>query len=378
MSGASVVGMDKDELVTPALWVDLDAFESNVQRLTEYFRTAGVGWRPHFKGLRVPALAHKQIAAGAIGVSCTTLAEAEAAVEAGIPSVLITNEIVGPQKIARLVALLQGDSEVIVCVDNAENVRALSLAAHVEDVQLSVLVDVDVGLNRCGVLPGEPSLVLAKLAHDAPNLIFRGLMGYEGHTELILDPDERRPAIEESVRLVIETADLCRASGLLVEIISCASSVTYPVTAHIPGVTEIQAGGVTFMDVVYRSLGADLDYSLFIRATVISRPTPTRAVVDAGRKKMGCVYVARAGDTPGLSWALCPVAMPQPRNVPGVRLKALNAEHGILELVPTTRLQVGDTIDFIAGYVDFTVFHHSKLYGVRKGRIEEVWDILAR
>lgn len=378
VSNASMVGMNKNELDTPALWVDVEAFESNVRRLAGYFRAAGVGWRPHFKGLKVPALAHKQIAAGAIGVSCATVSEAEAAAATGIRSILIANEVVGSQKIARLVALLQKGAKVIVCVDNVDNVSALFQTAQMGDVQLPVLVDVDVGLNRCGVLPGEQALALSKLVHDTPNLIFKGLMGYEGNTELIFDPEERRPAIEKSVGLVIETANLCRASRLPVEIISCGSSVTYTVTAHIPGVTEIQAGGAAFMDIVYKSLGVDLDYSLFIRATVISRPSPTRAVVDAGRKKMGCVYVAPAGDTPGLSWTPCPVAMPQPRNLPGVRLKTLNAEHGILELDPNVPLRVGDRIDFIPGYVDFTVFHHDRLYGVRKEKVEVVWDILAR
>jgi len=378
MSDTSIVGMSKSELDTPALWVDLDAFESNVQRLASYFRSAGVSWRPHFKGLRVPALAYTEIEAGAIGVSCATVMEAEAVAVAGIHNILITNEVVGSQKIARLVELLRGGAHVMVCVDNAENLARLSQAAELANVQCSALVDVNVGLNRCGVLPGEQAVALSKLVHDTPNLIFKGLMGYEGHTEPISDPEERRCAIEESVALVVDTANLCRASGLPVEIVSCGSTITYSVTAHIPGVTEIQAGGAVFMDIVYKSLGVDLDYSLLVQATVISRPSPVRAVVDAGRKKMGCIWFLPGGNAPGLSWTPCPVAIPQPRNLPGIRLTTLHAEHGILELEPDVQLRVGDKIDFIPGYADFTVCRHSKLYGIRMEKVEAVWDVLAR
>jgi D-serine deaminase-like pyridoxal phosphate-dependent protein len=298
-------------------------------------------------------------------------------VEAGISSILIANQVVGSPKIARLVAAVRKDAEVIVCVDDAQNVAELSKAAQLGNVDLHVLVDVDIGLNRCGVLPGDQAVALAQLVHDTPNLTFRGLMGYEGHTELIFDPDERRAPIEEAIDLVLETADDCREAGLPVDIVSCGSSVTYTVTAHIPGVTEIQAGGVVFMDVVYKTLGANMGNALFVQSTVISRPTPTRAVVDAGRKKMGCVYVAPGGDSSELMWTRCPVAMPQPVELPGMRLKALHAEHGILELDPSVDLRIGDRVDFVPGYVDFTVFHYRKLYGIRADKVEAAWDVVA-
>ena len=374
---AAIRGSDLVEVETPALWVDLDLFESNVQRLADYFRAAGVSWRPHFKGLRVPALAHKQIEAGAIGVTCSKVSEAEAAVAGGIPSVLIANQMVTASRIARVISLAKLGKEVIASVDSLRNAQDLSRAALESGIKLPVVVEVDLGMKRCGVLPGKPAVELARQVSQAEGLVLKGLLGYEGHTEVIEDPQDKKRAVEESVGLLVDTARGCVAEGLAMEIVSAGGSATYRFTAHIAGVTEIQAGGASFMDVIYDSLGVNLDFSLFVRSTIISRAETTRAVADAGRKWMGCVYFVPAPDSLRLTWSPCPVAMPRP--VPaGVQLQALHAEHSLLKLAETVDLGVGDQIDFVVGYVDFTVMNFDRLYGVRRGKLEAVWDILGR
>jgi D-serine deaminase-like pyridoxal phosphate-dependent protein len=369
-----------DQFSTPVAWVDLDVFENNVRELAEIFKAAGVSWRPHFKGLRVPALARKQIEAGAIGVTCATVSEAEAAADGGIDNLLIANEVIGDPDLVRVARLLRSGSTVITCVDDLAHISAISRIAQAEDVQWPVLIDIDVGMRRCGSEPGAPAVALCREAHGAPHVRLKGLMAYEGHTESIEDPTDRRAAIEDALELVRETVELARQAQLPIEIVSCGSSITYPVTAHHPIVTEIQAGGAAFMDIMYRNLGPDTTrgYALFVRGTIISRPAPDRAVANAGRKKMGCVFAVSADDPGEFSLLPCPVAMPAPLGLPGARVKTLNAEHAVLELDPSAEARVGDPIDFIPGYVDFTVYHYEQLVGVRADEVETVWKVEAR
>lgn len=380
MTEARIWAHQDPRLETPAAWVDLEAFESNVQTLADYFQSAGVGWRPHFKGLRVPALARKQVAAGALGVTCATVDEAAAAAAGGIQDILIANEVVGDSKLDRVARLLRDGVYVLTCIDDPRHVSQISRVAQQEHVQWPVLVDVDVGMQRCGIQPGVPAVTLCKQAHEAEGVQLRGLMAYEGHVESIADLADRGRAIHRAMDLVTETVELARRQGLSMDIVSCGSSITYPFTAHMPVVTEIQAGGAVFMDIVYRNLApeSDLHHALFVRATVISHPTPERFIVDAGRKKMGCVFAVSAVDGVGFSWLPCPVGLPEPVGLPGAKIKTLNAEHTVLEVNPSVAIEVGDEIDFIPGYVDFTVYHHNRLYGVRGEDIEAVWEVEAR
>ena len=173
------IGIHKTELDTPALLIDLDKMEANIQTMATYFTTVGAMLRPHMKTHKTPIIAHKQIAAGAIGVTCAKLGEAEAAIHAGIRDVLIANQIVGTQKIARLINLAR-HSEIMVAVDSSQNVQAISEAASAKGANVRMLVEVNVGMDRCGVEPGKPALELANLIHQSPNVSFEGLMGYEG------------------------------------------------------------------------------------------------------------------------------------------------------------------------------------------------------
>ena len=169
------IGRHKTELDTPALLIDLDVMESNIQKMSDYFATVSAELRPHLKTHKTPIIAHKQIAAGAIGITCAKLGEAETVVHAGIQDVLIANQIVGTHKIARLINLAK-HSEIMVAVDNAQNVEAISEAANAKGVTIRILVEVNIGMNRCGVEPGQPTLALAQHVCKSPNLKFEGLM----------------------------------------------------------------------------------------------------------------------------------------------------------------------------------------------------------
>jgi D-serine deaminase-like pyridoxal phosphate-dependent protein len=356
-----LVGEDISTLDTPVLWVDVEVMERNIAHLSDVFRQAGVAWRPHTKGIKVPAIAHRLLDAGAIGVTCAKLSEAEVMAAAGIRDILISNQVVGAAKVTRL-ANLRRYADVMVCVDSLENAREISQTACDMGVRIRVLVEVNIGKNRCGVEPGQPAVDLAKNVAALPAMQLAGVMGWEGHVVRFKDLQERKERCREAVESLVASAKSIREAGLDAPIVSCGGSATYKTTPYVAGVTEIQAGGAVFTDLAYKSWGLETECSLFILSTVISRPTPNRAVVDAGCKTMDCSEV-----------------MPQPRDLEGARLAKLDAEHGIVELQsPNVSLAVGQKIDFVVGYEDYTVFLHDRLYGVRHNKVETVWDIQGR
>lgn len=358
---ATAAGMPAQALDTPALVVDLGAMERNIARIAGFLRDAGVGWRPHTKGLKVPAIAHRLLQAGAIGVTCAKVSEAEVMASAGISGILVANQVVGEHKLRRLASLCRW-TEVIVAVDDAGNVSQIGDIARSAGVTVGVLVEVNVGMNRCGVEPGAPAVELARIVQRTAGVAFRGLMGWEGHTMAIRDPEARARAVVEAVSALTDTAGQCRAAGLPVDVVSCGGTGTYRQAALQPGVTEVQAGGGVFGDVFYRDAGVDAELALAVLATVTSRPAPDRIVTDAGRKAMSA-----------------DAALPQPIGLRGVRRVRLSAEHGAIELeAPSEVPRVGERVAFAVGYADTTVFLHDYLYGIRGDTIEVVWPVLGR
>lgn len=355
------IGMRKDELDTPALWVDLNGLEENVKLLAAIFARAGVDWRPHIKAIRIPAIAQMAVRAGAIGVTCAKLTEAEFMSAGGITDVLIANQIVGPYKVNRLAHLCRR-VDVKVAVDNPGNVNALCAAAQACGVTLAVVIEVNVGLDRAGVAPGEPCRHLARLISHSSGLKLKGVMGWEGHTRKIEDFEERRGAIEQAVMALTQTASMLRADGHDVAIVSCGGTGTHYVSAFMPGVTEVQTGGAIFGDGFAIKQGEHTTPCLFVRSTVTSRPAPNRVIIDAGFK------------------ALPPTQPPaRPIGLEGVEKSNFSAEHGEITLSsPDDSLRVGDSIDVMVGYSDMTVMNHDKLYGVRDGLVEVVWNIEGR
>ena len=358
----SPIGLSKWDLDTPALLLDLDRLENNIKRMAERCRSTGLHWRPHTKGHKTPAIAHKKIAAGAIGITCAKLSEAEVMAAAGIRDILIANQIVGAQKVARLTNL-QKQADVMVAVDDPFHIQSISEAAEALGVTVRVLVEVNVDMDRCGVAPGEPALKLARFAEDAPGVLFAGIMGYEGHAMAMPDP-EKETACRASVQHLVETRELLEHNDLEVGIISAGGTGTLSFTPDLSGITEIQAGGGVMMDTYYRDNlhVSGFETALTILTTVISRPTADRAVGDAGRKTTSNQ-----------------ISLPEVTGRNGIAVKGLSAEHVIFELQnPQDTLAIGDRLELISGYSDMTVFLHDQIYGIRSDRVEAVWDILGR
>ncbi len=345
----------------PHLVLDLDAFERNVARLAgSIVREGGKRWRPHVKAIRSPELARRLQAAGAQGVTCATVAEAAAMVQAGITDVLVANQVV--ERLAlRQLAILNREATVHATIDAPEHIRLLATAANAAEVRIPVLIEVDVGLQRAGVLPGEAAVVLARAVVAEPALRFAGLMAWEGHTTRIADPVAKQAAVEEAVGRLTRSAEACRAAGIAVDIVSCGGTGTYCFSHRIAGVTEIQAGGGVFGDLRYRTeFHLPLEPALRLRARVVARPSARRLVSDAGWRWHG-VYPLAA----------------QPLGLPAVTRMAHAAEHCTLDFAEDcTHPAVGQSIDFDVGYADATTFLHPALYPQRAGRPEAVLPLL--
>lgn len=349
------------DLDTPALWLDLDILERNIDHLKEHFGRAGVGWRPHIKGVKVSAIAQMAVRAGAIGVTSAKVSEAEVMVRGGIPSVLIANQIVTDRKIRRLAAL-QNEAEVMAAADDANVVSLTGRLASEAEVSIPLLVDVNTGMNRSGVRPGREVVSLAQLIDSTPGVEFRGVMAWEGHAVDIPNPDAKEAEIRRSVGELIRSADMCRQSGLPVKIVSGGGSGTYKIMPREKGVTEIQAGGAMFSDASYPLWGVETQPALFVRSTVTSRPAPDIVVFDAGFKALP-------------AWA----GAPYPLGLEHVASVAPSAEHGVVRLsCANTDVRVGQAFDFVVGYCDSTVFLHDVLYGVRIGRVQHAWPVEGR
>jgi D-serine deaminase-like pyridoxal phosphate-dependent protein len=345
------------EIRTPALLVDLDAMESNLHRMAAFFRGKPARLRPHFKNHKVPLLAWKQIEAGAIGMCCATVREAEILVQHGIRSILIANEVSAPDKI-EWIADLSRHADVIVAVDDERVVEDMARVARNRRAALSVVVDIDVGLNRCGVQPREPACRLARTVIEK-GLRFRGIMGYEGHLQALPPGQERDRLVSVVDSSLVDSRKMIEAEGIPVEIVSTSGTGTYAEAGSYPGVTEIQAGSYLLMDTIYLNRGSTFRRSLTMLVSVISRPEPGRAVVDCGLKELSAER--------GLSTV---------KDIEGVKLKAQHAEHGLLEIGdPAAGVNVGRKIELWVNYGDATVNLHRRMYGVRNGEVEEVFTI---
>lgn len=356
------VGGRLDDLNTPVLLVDLDILESNIARMIGTFREHGVGWRPHTKAIKIPALAYKLLAAGAHGVTVAKLSEAEVMAAAGIRDILITGPVVGARKCARL-ALLTRSADPIAVVDCIEHVEMLDAAAREHGAQVRTVIEVDIGMHRCGAQPGEPVVALAREIHTREGLRFVGVMAWEGHALRVTPIEKKRQVVEEAVATLLDTARQLRAADLPVEIISCGGTGTYPLSASVHGVTEIEAGGGIYGDLVYRdNFGIDHPMAMTVLSTVISRPTPTRIVTDAGFKSLSTGHL-----------------LPAPKDIANVSAVKMSAEHGTIELTePNAEVRVGDRIPWYVGYTDSTVVLHDTLYGIRDGVVEVAWEIAGR
>lgn len=350
------------ELDTPALLVDLEVLDRNLARMADAAAGQGVSLRPHFKAHRLPEICRRQIALGAHGITCAKLAEAECLAELGFEHLLVANQVVGPAKWRRL-AHLARHHRVTMAIDNYDVAVATAKAAREEHATVAFLVEVNVGLNRCGVATPEAAAELAVRCAELPGLLFRGVMGYEGHV-VMLPRDQKEAACHAAMAQLARAAELCEKAGLRVDVVSAGGTGSWDITLQQPRVTELQCGTYSLMDLLFHEdAGArDFDYGCTVLTSVISRPAPDRAITDAGKKGIHASF-----------------GMSIPVDAPGVELQALHSEHGVLKLTPEAQgLAVGDMLRFIPYYLEGTVNLYDRAYAMRGGRVVEEWPISGR
>lgn len=355
-------GTLKTDLDTPCYLIDLDVMERNIEKMAAYFRGRAADLRPHMKHHKTPEIALKQIAAGAIGVCCQKLGEAEAMADGGVDNILITYEIIGSAKIRRLVDLAKRVN-LMVTVDDPSNVADLSSAAQAAGITLGILVDINSGQNRCGIDPGAPAVALAQAVAASPGLDLNGLCGYEGHLQAVADLEERTTRAREAMSTVTATAEAIRREGIAVDIVSAGGTGTYNITGDYPGVTEVQAGSYVLMDAAYRKVLQDFDLAGTILASVISRGSADRAVLDCGMK-------ALSSD----QWPPLVVGLP------GVEVGGISDEHLSVRLTDSNsrQLRPGDQVELVPAHNDTTVHLHTHLFAMRSEELETVWEVAGR
>jgi D-serine deaminase-like pyridoxal phosphate-dependent protein len=356
----------RQDIPTPALLLDLDAFESNIVAMAGHLKARGKAFRPHGKTHKCPEIARRLTTAGAVGICAARLSEAEVFAAHGIRGLLVTTAVIGPDKIARAVALARQAPDTMFVVDDADNVRAINDAAGAgEPVRLLI----DLYFGRTGIEPGEPAAQLARLIDSLPNVILEGLQSYDGQAAHTTPFAAREARTNGNMAKAVQTKALIDAAGIRCPIITGGSTGTYRFDSENPGMTELQPGSFIFMDLDYGRIGGpdgdeyrDFKNALTVITTVVSTP-PGVAIVDGG-------YKAFSTDRP---------FTPHPIALPGVEYGWAGDEHGRLDLTASARrLKVGDRVEFIPPHCDPTVNLYDVIYALRGDRIEGVWPIAAR
>jgi D-serine deaminase-like pyridoxal phosphate-dependent protein len=357
-----------NECDTPALVLDMDVAERNIERMGQYFRGKKAHLRPHVKVHKSPLLAHKQIAAGAQGITCAKVSEAEVMAYSGIGDILIANQIVGQDKLKRLASLAK-HSSIRVLVDDVTNAQELSKFASEAGSKIGVLVELNLGsnmegiLDRSGVQPGQSATRLVQDILKLNNLEFRGLMGYEGSLRKFTDLESRTTAVKEALGPLVMTKDLLEDSGISVEEVSSGGTMSYNIASEVQGVTEIEAGSYVFMDTTYQRYGIDFDFALTVLTRVISRPRPEKVIVDAGLKAISIDH-----------------GLPPLKGRADLECIGLNAEHGHYRMREGTadRIPIGERLEMLPTHVDTTVCLHDNYVVMRKGEVEGTLSVEGR
>jgi D-serine deaminase-like pyridoxal phosphate-dependent protein len=358
------VGVHLKDIDTPALLIHAAGMERNQLRMAKFAASHQINLRPHAKIFKAtPQLARLQIRYGAMGITCAKLSEAETLAAAGIHDILIANQIVGPLKMARLANLARA-CQVTVAVDSFENVAEIARAAQAAGVSIGVLIEVNIGHNRCGVAPFEPVAELARCILGQPGLEFRGLMGYDGHNTLKVSEAERPALSLKAYRLLSDTRKYLEAAGIVIQIVSGGGTFTYQYAAQVDGITELQAGTYLLMDTAFQEHGVgEFECTLSVLASVISRPgypgAEGLAIIDAGRKSV----------SPALG-------LPEVKDPPGARVISLSDEHGrVVFNDPAAAPRVGERIELWVRDANGTINQFDRFYVIRNGLVEAVWKI---
>jgi D-serine deaminase-like pyridoxal phosphate-dependent protein len=352
------VGQPVARLTTPALVIDIDQATANIDAMARWLADKPARLRPHVKVHKIPQLALLQVKAGAVGVATATVWEARAMIEGGIADVMIANEVIGAAKIA-LAAELAGQARFSVLVDDPANARDLAAAAAAAGTTIGLLVDLDVGMHRCGARTPDQAVALGREIAGLPGAEFRGVMGYEGHCMTEPDPARRGELQARAVGFVAACVDALAGAGLRCEIVAGGGTGTYHLTGASPVMTELHAGTYALMDTSHEALipGA-FRPALHVMATVVS-VHGTEAVLDSGRKAVSA-----------------DLAMPAPAD-PAITTRFIAEEHlGVS--APAGMLRVGDRVPVIAGYAPTTVNLHGVVYVSSAGGVIDIWPVRAR
>ena len=355
----SAIGRPRHDLVTPALILDLDVARRNIAAMAEYMRTVPAKLRPHIKVHKSPELARMQMEAGeALGLTTATVWEAVVMVRGGIDDILIANEVVGEEKVKALAELAR-DARINVAIDDAHNAEELSAAALKAGSTPGVLIDLDVGMERCGVRTKEEALRLAEHVSKLRGLRLEGMMGYEGHCMLEPDPVLRVQKAHAAMDKLMDAVDHLSQAGFESKVISGGGTGTYNITGAHPRLTELQAGSYVVMDAFHAQLVPGFPVALTVLGTVISRQGH-RVVFDTGRKVIGSE-----------------LGLPRLKDVPSTTA-GIAEEHLLVDVDPGYPLMVGDRVEVISGYGPTTVNLHDVYYVVENDVVTEVWPIRAR
>ncbi len=366
------LGAPIDGIETPAVVVDLDVMDRNVAAYADFADEHDVTLRSHTKTHKVPAIAHRQAeVGGGGGIVCQTLSEAEVMAAAGIDDIYLSYMVVGERKLDRLIALSERLDHFATTVDGPGNLDPLQAAAARHDVTVNVVLEVDVGLGRVGVRPGEPAVELAERIAAAPNVRLDGVMGYEGHVAYGDDPPATEAELERrSLACMDDLAETVAAiedAGIEVGDVGVGSTATARYSGTHPIVSEIHPGMYPFMDAHLAALPGieKRDCALSVHSTVISAPSDDRVIVDAGSKSISLeldVDPQYAGEDDD-----------------AIRYVNASEEHGWIDVRDLDRgLSVGDRLAFIPPHVCPTINLHDTLIGVRDARVETVWSVQGR
>lgn len=357
----------KEELATPALIIDQAIFEQNVRKMAAHSKAAGIHIRPHVKIHKSVDVAKRQIATGAIGLTTATIAEAELMSGAGIQNVFWTRQPAGRNNITRAVALAKRDPTFIMVTDDPIIADQLEEAAAAIGTKCNVAVDVFAGLTRHGIEAGQPALELAQKIASSKHLRFAGLMGYSGAASHTHGFEERKARSKADLAGLLETAALCRKSGLPAGFLSGGSTGTYNIDTE-NGLTELQCGSYIFMDTAYFKVGGksnrdvyeDFGGALTVLTTVVSKRHPNQCTIDCGNKAM----LRPTDQVKGMPWI-------QPENQ--------GAEYGILRWSDGGRdLKLGDRVELYTTTLDMTTNAYDRYYVAQGERIVDVWPIMGR
>jgi len=352
--------MTIEQVETPALVVDLDAMEANIKALAARVAAyPSVRVTPHAKAHKSVEIARRQMAAGASRMCCQNVAEAEAMAAGGIDNILLSNEIIGATKAQRL-AQVARTAKVGVCVDHIDQVTVLADAARDAGVTFDVLIEIDVGMGRCGVTSAAEAVALAKDVASHASLRFAGLQAYHGTAQHLRHPEERVAAISKATAFARETADALRDAGLACDVIAGAGTGSYENEMTSGVYNELQCGSYVFMDADYGRNDTAYPFlnALFVLTSVISAAASGRAVCDAGLKSL----TAESG-------------LPVAYEAPDITYTKATDEHGTLQLAPQAAVKPGDKIKLIPGHCDPTVNLHDWLVACRGDKVEAVWPV---